>query len=48
MDRVLVVSACSGHGFKHSAALGDCFAEQLVDGGSRIPLDAFALSRWED
>jgi sarcosine oxidase len=48
MDRVLVVSACSGHGFKHSAALGEAIAEQLVDGGSRIPLDAFALSRWED
>jgi sarcosine oxidase len=48
MDRVLVVSACSGHGFKHSAALGEAIAEQLVDGGSRIPLDAFALSRLDD
>jgi sarcosine oxidase len=47
MDRVLVVSACSGHGFKHSAALGEAIAEQVVDGASRIPLDAFALSRLE-
>jgi sarcosine oxidase len=46
MDRVLVVSACSGHGFKHSAALGEAIAEQVADGGSRIPLDAFALSRF--
>jgi sarcosine oxidase len=47
MDRVLVVSACSGHGFKHSAALGEAIAQQVADGGSRIPLDAFALSRLE-
>jgi sarcosine oxidase len=45
MDRVTVVSACSGHGFKHSAALGEAIAEQISDGESRIPLDAFALSR---
>jgi sarcosine oxidase len=45
MDRVTVVSACSGHGFKHSAAMGEAIAEQVVDGASRIPLDAFALSR---
>jgi sarcosine oxidase len=44
-DRVLVASACSGHGFKHSAALGEAIAEQIADGGSRIPLDAFALTR---
>jgi glycine/D-amino acid oxidase-like deaminating enzyme len=41
---VTVVSACSGHDFKHSAALGEAIAEQIADGGSRIPLDAFALS----
>jgi sarcosine oxidase len=45
MDRVMVVSACSGHGFKHSAALGEAIAEQIADGRSRIPLDTFALSR---
>ncbi len=45
MDRVTVVSACSGHGFKHSAALGEAIAEQIADGGSHIPLDEFALSR---
>jgi sarcosine oxidase len=45
MDRVTVVSACSGHGFKHSAALGEAVAQRIADGGSRIPLDAFKLSR---
>ena len=43
---VTVVSACSGHGFKHSAALGEAIAEQIVRGKSAIPLDAFALSRF--
>lgn len=28
-DRVLLVSACSGHGFKHSAGLGEAVAELL-------------------
>jgi sarcosine oxidase len=30
MENVLLVSACSGHGFKHSAALGEQLARQLV------------------
>ena len=29
MDRVTVISACSGHGFKHSAAIGEAVAEQI-------------------
>lgn len=29
MPRVTVVSACSGHGFKHSAAIGEAVAERL-------------------
>ena len=30
---VLLLSACSGHGFKHSAALGELVAEAVVSGG---------------
>lgn len=30
MDRVKVVSACSGHGFKHASALGEELAEELL------------------
>ncbi|OOG70743.1 N-methyl-L-tryptophan oxidase [Algoriphagus sp. A40] len=30
MDNVLMVSACSGHGFKHSAALGERLAHDLA------------------
>ena len=33
-DRVLLVSACSGHGFKHSAGLGEAVAELLADGAA--------------
>ena len=47
MDRVLVVSACSGHGFKHSAGIGEAVAEELAGDGSRIDLAPFALSRFD-
>jgi sarcosine oxidase len=37
-----LVSACSGHGFKHSAALGEAVAERLLQGRSSLNLGAFA------
>ena len=43
VERALVVSACSGHGFKHSAALGEALAENLLVGRSSIDLAPFAL-----
>lgn len=45
-ERVLVVSPCSGHGFKHSAAIGEAAAQIMSEGKSRIDLSAFALSRF--
>ena len=30
-ERVLVASPCSGHGFKHSAAIGEAIAERVID-----------------
>ncbi len=42
---VLIVSPCSGHGFKHSAAIGEAIAERLVDGDSTIDLSPFAIPR---
>jgi len=45
-DRVTVVSACSGHGFKHSAAIGEAVAERLVDGASRLDLSACGWGRF--
>ena len=44
-DRVLVISACSGHGFKHSAGIGAAVAESLTEGRSRLDLTPFSLAR---
>lgn len=44
-DRVILASCCSGHGFKHSAALGEALAELIVDGRSRLDLAPLTLSR---
>jgi sarcosine oxidase len=43
-ERVLAASACSGHGFKHSAALGEMLAEVVTGAARSIPLE-FALQR---
>ena len=31
LEEVLMVSACSGHGFKHSAALGELLKNRLIN-----------------
>lgn len=46
MDKVIVVSACSGHGFKHSLGIGEAVAEVIHDGESRIDLSPFNLARY--
>jgi sarcosine oxidase len=43
-DRVVVASPCSGHGFKHSAAIGEALAELVLSGQSRLDLAPFALT----
>ncbi len=42
---VTVVSACSGHGFKHSAALGEAVADSVLGKAPRIDLSSFATLR---
>ena len=45
-ERVMFASACSGHGFKHSAALGEALADELVMGEARhVDLSPFRLAR---
>lgn len=44
-ERVIVASPCSGHGFKHSAALGEAIAELATEGRSRLDLVPFSLAR---
>jgi sarcosine oxidase len=48
MPRVVVLSPCSGHGFKHSAAIGEAAAQIVSEGRSALDVSAFALSRFED
>jgi sarcosine oxidase len=43
--QVILVSPCSGHGFKHSAAVGEAVAEWIVDGRTRLDLSPFRLDR---
>ena len=42
--RVIVASPCSGHGFKHSAAIGESLAQLATRGESIIDLSPFALT----
>ena len=45
-DRVWFASACSGHGFKHSAAVGEALAEMTTEGHTQFDLSAFRLDRF--
>jgi sarcosine oxidase len=45
-DRVLIASPCSGHGFKHSAAIGEALSQQVIDGASQLDLGGFAIARF--
>jgi len=47
-DHIIIASPCSGHGFKHSAAIGEALAEQVIEGKSKIDLDGFGLKRFTD
>lgn len=44
--RVLISSACSGHGFKFASAIGEIQADLVTDGRSRFDLTPFRLSRF--
>jgi sarcosine oxidase len=43
---VLLVSPCSGHGFKHSAGLGEAIAQRITTGASDADLSPFRLDRF--
>lgn len=44
-EQVLLVSPCSGHGFKFSSAIGEVVADLVVDGRSKFDLSFFSF-RW--
>jgi sarcosine oxidase len=43
-ENVLLASPCSGHGFKHSAAIGETLAELALTRTSKIDVAPFSLS----
>jgi sarcosine oxidase len=43
--RVIVASACSGHGFKMSSVVGEILADLAIDGRTRHPIGFLALDR---
>jgi sarcosine oxidase len=47
LANVTVVSACSGHGFKHSAAIGEALAQQQTGERCGFDFTAFSISRFE-
>lgn len=47
LPQVVVVSACSGHGFKFAPAIGEIVSELVIDGRSKLDITPFALARFE-
>jgi len=45
-NRIIIASACSGHGFKHSAAIGEVLSELVIDGKSNIDISSFSMKRF--
>lgn len=45
---VMLVSPCSGHGFKHSAGLGEAIAQLVTTGRSDVDLSPFRLGRFAE
>jgi len=44
-ERVWLASACSGHGFKHSAAIGEALVRNALGQSSLLDLSPFRLTR---
>jgi sarcosine oxidase len=45
--QIIIASPCSGHGFKHSAAIGEALAELASEGRTRFDLTPFKISRFQ-
>ncbi|MEP7068983.1 MAG: FAD-dependent oxidoreductase [Usitatibacter sp.] len=48
LAHVTIASPCSGHGFKHSAAVGEALAELALEGESGLDLAPFGLARFRN
>ena len=47
-SRIIVASPCSGHGFKHSAAIGEVIAQLVIDGKSKLDIGGFKINRFKN
>ena len=45
-SRIVVLSVCSGHGFKFSPVVGDIAADLLLEDGTKRDISRFAMSRF--
>lgn len=45
--QIIVASSCSGHGFKHSAAIGEVLANMAIDGKTKLDISPFSLKRFQ-
>jgi sarcosine oxidase len=45
-ENVVIVSACSGHGFKFAPAVGEIAADLALDGDTRQPIEFLRLGRF--
>ncbi|HEY9733848.1 MAG TPA: N-methyl-L-tryptophan oxidase [Drouetiella sp.] len=41
---IIIASPCSGHGFKHSPAIGECLAQLALDGASKLDISGFDIA----
>ncbi len=46
-SQIIIASPCSGHGFKHSAAVGEVLADMTTDGTTRFDISPFSLNRFQ-
>jgi sarcosine oxidase len=44
--RIVVISACSGHGFKFAPVIGDIGADLVCEGRTSRDIASFALARF--
>jgi sarcosine oxidase len=45
---VVVVSACSGHGYKFASVVGEIAADLALEGGTRHDISMFRIDRFMD
>ena len=45
-NNIILASPCSGHGFKHSAAIGEILAQLATQGKTTLDISKFSISRF--